>query len=63
MNRTLTSPGGYSSMHGYTTFVEDASSNPDDRDDRAWLATLLGEVGPEGTHLIADLLGIDLDHP
>jgi len=30
-------------------------------DDRAWLAELLYEVGPEGAYGIAELLGIDLD--
>lgn len=29
-------------------------------DDRTWLANLLAETGPEATHEIAELLGIDL---
>lgn len=32
-----------------------------DDEDQAWLAGLLDELGPEGAHLLAEVLGIDLD--
>lgn len=48
-------------MSGYILLMDEPLPPDLTDDDRAWLAELLAETGPDGAHAIADLLGIDLD--
>lgn len=55
--------GGILSCPGYTTCM-DTPLPPEEPEltdeERAWLAQLLEEAGPDGARLLADWLGIDL---